>query len=145
MAREVPYGMRLEGGAGMPLGNWKSGVTVRKSASGKITKTGSVSKKKKTEVESTSYRGKELTKTERKKISEQNKAAESAKSKDLDKVEAAKRAAKTRKANQKKRERNMYLKGAAAGTAGGAVLTSGLYAYGNKDKDKKSKSNKKNK
>ena len=144
MAREVPYGMKIEGGAGMPLGNWKSGVTVRKSVSGKVTRTGTVAKKK-SEVESTSYRGKELTKSQRKKIREQNKAAESAKSKDLDKVEAAKKAAKTRKANQKKRERNMYLKGAAAGTAGGVVLTSGLYAYGNKDKDKKSKSNNKKK
>jgi hypothetical protein len=155
MAREVPYGMRLEGGAGMPLGNWKSGVTVRKSASGKITKTGSVSKKKKTEVESTSYRGKELTKAERKKIREQNKAAESAKSKDLDKVEAAKRAAKTRKLRQEEKEDYAFMlgkkkgekSGKVKGAAATAVLGSAIYSLGEKKKkeDKKSKSNKKKK
>ena len=116
-------------------------VTVKKTKSG-IKKTGSVSKMK-SEIESTSYRGKELTKSERKKIREQNRAAESAKSKDLDRVESGKVGAQTKKRNQRRRELGMYAKGAAGGLTGGAVLTSGLYAIANKDKDKKKSTKKK--
>ena len=117
-------------------------VTVRKTKSG-ITKTGSISKGK-PKVESTSYRGKELGKLERKKISEQNKAAESLKSKDLDKVEAAKKAAKTRKLRQQEREEYSYMlgnkrgnkTGAVKGAAATAVLGGAIYSY---DKEKKKK------
>ena len=112
-------------------------VTVKKTKSG-IKKTGSVTKKK-SEIESTSYRGKELTKSQRKKIREQNKAAESTKSKDLDRVESGKAGAQTKKRNQRRRELGMYAKG----TAGGVALTSGLYAIANKDKDKKKSTKKK--
>lgn len=115
-------------------------VTVRKTKSG-ITKTGSVSKNK-SNVESTSYRGKELSKLERKKISDQNKAAESLKSKDLDKVESAKKAAKTRKLRQQEREEYAYTvgnkrgkkSGRVEGAAATAVLGGVIYSY---DKQKK--------
>ena len=123
-------------------------VTVRKSKSG-ITKTGSVSKNK-PKIESTSYRGKELNKLERKKISEQNKAAESLKSKDLDKVEAATKAAKTRKLRQQEREEYSYMlgnkrgnkTGTVKGAAATAVLGGAIYSY---DKEKKKKKKKKGK
>lgn len=149
MAREFPYGLKYEG-AGFPLG--RASVTVRKTKSG-ITKTGSVSKKKKAEVESTSYRGKELTKAERKKISQQNKAAESVKSKDLDKVEAGKRAAKTRKIRQQEREEYAYglgkkkgeKIGKVKGAAATAVLGSAIYSLGEKKKKENKKPNKKKK
>jgi hypothetical protein len=81
----------------------------------------------------------ELTKSQRKKIREQNKAAESTKSKDLDRVESGKVGAQTKKRNQRRRELGMYAKG----TAGGVALTSGLYAIANKDKDKKKSTKKK--
>lgn len=148
MAREFPYGMKFEG-AGLPLG--RASVTVRKTKSG-ITKTGSVSKKAKTE--STSYRGKELTKAERKKIREQNKIAETLKSKDLDKIESGKKAAKTRKLRQEEREEYAYGKGkkrgekvgVAKGAAGTVVLGSAIYSLGEKKKrEDKKKSDKKKK
>ena len=138
MAREVPFGIRFEG-AGMAAGP-RASYTIKSTKSGtKVT--GSVkktSKKKKAEVESTSYRGRELTKEQRKKIREQNAAAESAKSKDLDRVESGKAGARTKKRNQRRRELGMYAKG----TAGGVALASGLFAIANKDKDKKKTSNK---
>jgi hypothetical protein len=120
-------------------------VTVRKTKSG-ITKTGSVSKNK-PKIESTSYRGKELSKLERKKISDQNKAAESLKSKDLDKVEAAKKAAKTRKLRQQEREEYSYMlgnkrgnkTGAVKGATATAILGGAIYSA---DKEKKKKKGK---
>ncbi len=120
----------------------KAVVTVRKSKGG-ITKTGSISKNK-PKVESTSYRGKELSKLERKKISEQNKAAESLKSKDLDKVDAAKKAAQTRKLRQQEREEYAYMlgnkrgnkTGAVKGATATAVLGGAIYSA---DKEKKKK------
>ena len=120
-------------------------VTVRKTKSG-ITKTGSVSKNK-PKIESTSYRGKELSKLERKKISDQNKAAESLKSKDLDKVEAAKKAAKTRKLRQQEREEYSYMLGNKRGNKTGvvkgatatAILGGAIYSA---DKEKKKKKGK---
>jgi len=133
MAREFPYGIKFEGG-GLSLG--RASVTVKKTKSG-IKKTGSVTKKVK--PESTSYRGKELTKAERKKITAQNKSADTLKSKDLDRVESGKAGAQTKKRNQRRRELGMYAKG----TAGGVALTSGLYAIANKDKDKKKSTKKK--
>ena len=120
-------------------------VTVRKTNSG-ITKTGSVSKSK-PKIESTSYRGKELSKLERKKISDQNKAAESLKSKDLDKVEAAKKAAKTRKLRQQEREEYSYMLGNKRGNKTGvvkgatatAILGGAIYSA---DKEKKKRQGK---
>ena len=120
-------------------------VTVRKTKSG-ITKTGSVSKNK-PKVESTSYRGKELSKSERKKISDQNKSAESLKSKDLDKVEAAKKAAKTRKLRQQEREEYSYMlgnkrgnkTGAVKGATATAILGGAIYSA---DKEKKKRQGK---
>ena len=120
-------------------------VTVRKTKSG-ITKTGSVSKNK-PKIESTSYRGKELSKLERKKISDQNKAAESLKSKDLDKVEAAKKAAKTRKLRQQEREEYSYMlgnkrgnkTGAVKGATATAILGGAIYSA---DKEKKKRQGK---
>lgn len=118
-------------------------VTVRKTKSG-ITKTGSVSKNN-PKIESTSYRGKELSKSERKKISEQNKAAESLKSKDLDKVEAAKKAAKTRNLRQQEREEYAYMlgnkrgnkTGAVKGAAATAILGGAIYSADKEMKKKK--------
>jgi hypothetical protein len=120
-------------------------VTVRKTKSG-ITKTGSISKNK-PKIESTSYRGKELSKLERKKISDQNKAAESLKSKDLDKVEAAKKAAKTRKLRQQEREEYSYMlgnkrgnkTGAVKGATATAILGGAIYSA---DKEKKKRQGK---
>lgn len=102
----------------------KSGVRV----------TGSVSKKTKPKTESTSYRGSELNKRDRKQIAAQNKAAESLKSKNLDRVDAAKQGAETRRRNQRRREVGMYAKGAVAG----ATVTTGAFAVA-KDKKKKKK------
>ena len=121
----------------------RANVTVRNTKSG-ITKTGSVSKNK-PKVESTSYRGKELSKSERKKISDQNKAAESLKSKDLDKVESAKKAAKTRKLRQQEREEFSYMlgnkrgnkTGAVKGAAATAVLGGAIYSTDKEMKKKK--------
>jgi|DEB19_MinimDraft_3_1074340.scaffolds.fasta_scaffold147883_2 hypothetical protein len=96
--------------------------------------TGSVTKKTKPKTESTSYRGSELSKRDRKQIASQNKAAESMKSKDLDRVESAKAGAQTRKRNQRRREAGMYAKGAVAG----ATVTVGATAV-TKDKKKKKK------
>jgi hypothetical protein len=126
-------------------------VTVRKTKSG-IKKTGSVTKKVK--PESTSYRGKELTKAERKKIAAQNKAADTLKSKDLDKVEAAKKAAKTRKLRQEEREDYAFMlgnkkgkkSGRVEGAAATAVLGSAFYSLSEKKKkENKKKSTKKKK
>lgn len=127
-------------------------VTVRKTKSG-IKKTGSVSKKAK--PESTSYRGKELTKAERKKITAQNKAADTLKSKDLDRVESAKKAAKTRKLRQEELQDYAYgvgrkqgdKIGKVKGTVGTAVLGSALYSLSEKKKkeDKKKSTKKKKK
>jgi hypothetical protein len=117
MAREFPYGMKYEG-AGLPLG--RASVTIKKTKSG-IKKTGSVTKKSK--AESTSYRGKELTKAERKKIAAQNKAADTLKSKDLDKVDSAKKAAKTRKLRQEEREDYAFMLGNKRGQVKGAAKT----------------------
>ncbi len=148
MARELPYGMRIEGGS-FPVG--RASVTVRKTKSG-IKKTGSVTKK--TKPESTSYRGKELTKAERKKIATQNKAADTLKSKDLDKVESAKKAAKTRKLRQEEREDYAFMLGnkrgekigKVKGAVGTAVLGSAIYSLGEKKKkEDKKKSTKKKK
>jgi hypothetical protein len=148
VARETPYGMKFEG-AGLPVG--RASITVKKTKSG-IKKTGSVTKKTKTE--STSYRGKELTKAERKKIREQNKAADTMKSKDLDKVESAKKAAKTRKLRQEEREDYAFMlgnkrgekTGKVKGAAATAVLGSAIYSLGEKKKkEDKKKSTKKKK
>jgi hypothetical protein len=148
MAREVPYGMKYEG-TGLPLG--RASVTVKKTKSG-IKKTGSVTKK--TKAESTSYRGKELTKAERKKIAAQNKAADTLKSKDLDKVDSAKKAAKTRKLRQEEREDYAFMlgnkrgekTGKVKGAVGTAVLGSAIYSLGEKKKkEDKKKSTKKKK
>jgi len=123
----------------------KAVVTVRKTKSG-ITKTGSISKNK-PKVESTSYRGKELSKSERKKISDQNKAADSLKSKDLDKVETGKKAAETRKFRQQEREEYSYMlgnkrgnkTGAVKGATATAILGGAIYSV---DKEKKKKKGK---
>ena len=140
--------MKFEG-AGLPVG--RASITVKKTKSG-IKKTGSVTKKTKTE--STSYRGKELTKAERKKIREQNKAADTMKSKDLDKVESAKKAAKTRKLRQEEREDYAFMlgnkrgekTGKVKGAAATAVLGSAIYSLGEKKKkEDKKKSTKKKK
>jgi hypothetical protein len=145
MAREYPYGFKVEG-AGIPIG--RASYTIRSTKSGTKT-TGSVSKKKKSETESTSYKGKELTKAEKKKIKEQNKAAESMKSKDLDKVDSGKKAAATRKLRQEEREDFAYGKGKKVGdTLGkikGSVATATVVATGKVilDKNKKDKKDKK--
>ena len=98
-------------------------ITVRKSASGKVTKTGSMSKKQGSE--SFSYSEKDLTKKERQQIRKQNKLAESMKSKSLEKVTAGKKGAATRKLRQEEREEYAhsvgYKKGEKVGTVKGAV------------------------
>lgn len=108
---------------GLPL---RATYTSRVTDTG-VKTTGKVTKPEKFEQESTSYRGSEMTKGERKKIAEQNKAAESLKSKDLDKSESAQRGAQTRKENQELREDMAhdagYRKGEKVGTAKGAVAT----------------------
>jgi hypothetical protein len=132
----LPIGPIVAGVAARAAAKRVATVTVKKTKSG-IKKTGSVTKKVK--PESTSYRGKELTKAERKKITAQNKSADTLRSKDLDRVESGKAGAQTKKRNQRRRELGMYAKG----TAGGVALTSGLYAIANKDKDKKKSTKKK--
>ena len=130
-------------GVGASSGRREPVITVRKSASGKVTKTGSMSKKQKSE--SFSYSEKDLTKKERKQIRNQNKIAESMKSKSLEKVTAGKKGAATRKLRQEEREEYAYSKGnkrgekvgiakGAIGTVVVGAATKSLY-----DKNKKKK------
>ena len=143
--KEASFGTVLSSAAKLAVKTGsKAVVTVRKNKSG-ITKTGSISKGK-PKVESTSYRGKELSFLERKKISEQNKAAESLKSKDLDKSDAAKKAAKTRKLRQQEREEYSYMLGNKRGNKTGAVkgaaataILGGAIFTADKEKKKKKK------
>ena len=139
--------MRREGLGGVRAG--RTSITVKKTASG-IKKTGSVSRKAK--PESFSYRGKDLTKAERKEISKQNKAAESMKSKNLDRVESGRRGARTRKERQMEREEYAYSfgkqkgrrTGRIEGAAGTVILGGATISLAEKIKrDKKKKSKKK--
>jgi hypothetical protein len=110
--------------------------------------TGSVTKKTKPKAESFSYSEKDLTKKERKQIRNQNKVAESMKSKSLEKVESGKKAAKTRKIRQEEREDYAYSVGKKTGkktgriegTAGTAVVgAAGISLYNKKKKSDKKK------
>ena len=79
--------------------------------------------------ESYSYRGSELTKAQRAEIKSQNRAAESLKTKDLDKVESGQKAAQTREYGIQQREEYAHSQGVskglkagvAAGVTGGAI------------------------
>ena len=138
--------IQREGLGGVRAG--RTSITVKKTASG-IKKTGSVSRKAK--PESFSYRGKDLTKAERKEISKQNKAAESMKSKNLDRVESGRRGARTRKERQMEREEYAYSfgkqkgrrTGRIEGAAGTAILGGATISLAEKIKrEKKSKKKK---
>ena len=118
-------------------------ITVRKSASGKVTKTGSMSKKQGSE--SFSYSEKDLTKKERQQIRKSNKIAESMKSKSLEKVESGKKGARTRKLREEQLQDYAYSvgkrKGEKVGTIKGAVgtLVVGAATKSLYDKNKKKK------
>ena len=125
-------------------------IAVRKSASGTVTKTGTKASKGKTE--SFSYSEKGLTKAERAEIRKQNKAAETMKSRSLEKVESGKKGAATRKLRQEEREEYAYKlgnkSGRRTGRAEGAVATAvvgaaGISLYEKNKKDSKKKSSKK--
>ena len=115
----------------------KAAISVKKTASG-VKKTGTITKPAK--AESTSFRGSELSKYERKAIKDQNKSAKSMISKDLDAMERGERGAATRRRNQRLRDLGNKAKGS-VGTV--AVLGSGAIIYGKaKDKDAKNKKKK---
>ena len=81
--------------------------------------------------ESFSYRGSELTKAERAKIAAQNKAAESAKSKNLDAVDRGKAAAQTREYGIQQREQYAHNVGFVKGAATvGTAAAAAQYAVG---------------
>lgn len=143
MARSTGGLFGESGGMGRGIGpsytfkSTKSGVKAR----------GSISKpKKKAEVESTSYSGKELTKKQRKEIAAQNRAAESTKSKNLDRVESGKKAARSRKLAEEQKQEYAYNKGKARGRVQGAGATIALAVPGaalyKKAKDKANKKKK---
>ena len=126
-------------GASYTFKNTKSGVKAK----------GSISKsaKKKADIESTSYSGKELTKKQRKDIAAQNKAAKSMKSTNLDRVESGKKAARSRKLADLQKQEYAYGKGKARGRVEGAVGTAAVLVPGavlyNKAKNKAAKNKKK--
>lgn len=91
-------------------------------------------------VESFSYRSSEMSKKEVSKIKEQNKAAETSKSKDLDAVDRGKQAAETRAQNENNRIKKANLQGLATGLAGGIVGT-GIYDEAHDDSHRNSEDN----
>ena len=111
------------------------------SVGGGVPGEGAVGKGKgKSPVESFSYRSSELPKKDVSKIKEQNKAAETSKSKDLDAVERGKQAAETRAQNESNRIKKANLQGLATGLAGGIVGT-GIYDQIHDDSHRNSESN----
>ena len=146
MAGRLVGPLQREGLGGARTG--RTSITVKKTASG-IKKTGSVSRKSK--PESFSYRGKDLTKAERKEIRKQNKAADTMKSKNLDRVESGRKGARTRKERQMEREEYAYSfgkqkgrrVGRIEGAAGTVVLGGATISLAEKIKREKKKSKKK--
>lgn len=90
---------------------------------------GSLGKKAAKEVvEAFSHRGSELSKVERAAIRTQNKAADSMKSKDLDRVESGKKGAETKRFNDEASKKALIKKVAgAAGAAGAAAGAAAEY------------------
>ena len=130
MARSTGGLFGESGGMGRGIG---PSYTFKSTKSG-VKTTGSISKPKKI-TEGTSFRSSELSKSERKAIKKQNKAADTMKSKDLDAIERGKRAADTKRRKQKLRDLGNMTKG--------AVATAVVIKAGSEVKKKANKSNKK--
>jgi hypothetical protein len=137
MARSTGGIFGESGGMGRGIG---PSYTFKSTKSGVKTK-GSISKSKKKDSESFTFKSSELTPAERKAVKQQNKNAKSMTSKDLDAMERGQRGAETRKRNQKKRDAMNQVKGAAKLGAGLATVVAGKKALEKTNK----KSNKKKK